>query len=456
MVIDQAIFTSQATPTGDGYRLVATSSGVTPPEAHELALWGPSHDSLVDRGPSASSINFHQLVSGRYCVSKTTIAGGEYSRRGGLRVYTQSLLLSGEDFQRFANNPFALLRAASAQGKMQPYDAVPPSLEPIRLAGKTPPADYGLLNELLSAPGLDCLAALIDAALTARQLIIISSGQRQHLIAGLFNCLPIECRTPFSFMTGLKPSPARPFRIICQPEESSETRRLCRDRSVRVFRLLDPPPPLQTAWARYVKQILARGKSYALASQLAISRGKLDLESLEPFAESLLTAADDDSRAIDAGEPFDVFPRLAQVAPEATDDDAIQGSVEAGSRRAPHATGPALSVLRPEPMTSSMNRPAQTLSRSAGQTNLQTLEALELLDDTVFAAIAGSTEALERLKQLWPTTLSQVGSRELEESREHYIRRALASWRRFSQEKDVGDPQRALRAIEVVCTLIGE
>ena len=48
--------------------MVAHSPGLTPDEPRELAVWGPSHDSLVDRRDECSSTNFFQLASGAYCV----------------------------------------------------------------------------------------------------------------------------------------------------------------------------------------------------------------------------------------------------------------------------------------------------------------------------------------------------------------------------------------------------
>lgn len=152
MNIEQAVFTSAATSAGDGYRLVANSPGVTAEDAHELTVWGPSHHSLCDHSPTAISINFQRLQSGNYCISRTANAGSEYSRRQGPRVYTQFLVVNADTFARFANNPFALIRAATAQGRMQPLEQVPRKLEPLRLAGKSVAVDHSVVSELLINP----------------------------------------------------------------------------------------------------------------------------------------------------------------------------------------------------------------------------------------------------------------------------------------------------------------
>ena len=48
-------------------------------------------------------------------MSKSVAAGPEYSGRGGWRVFTQCLVVPADDLARFANNPFAVLRAAQRE-----------------------------------------------------------------------------------------------------------------------------------------------------------------------------------------------------------------------------------------------------------------------------------------------------------------------------------------------------
>lgn len=110
-LIEQAVFTSAETDRSAGYQIVAASPGLGEADLRELAAWGPSHGSLVDPSPDGVSFNFHPLKSGRYCVSRTTSSGWEYSGRGAARVYTQCLVLPGDELARFANNPFAVLLA---------------------------------------------------------------------------------------------------------------------------------------------------------------------------------------------------------------------------------------------------------------------------------------------------------------------------------------------------------
>ena len=57
-MIEQAVFTSAPTHRATGYQLIGRSPGLAEDDARELAVWGPSHDSLLDLGPDA-------VVSGR-------------------------------------------------------------------------------------------------------------------------------------------------------------------------------------------------------------------------------------------------------------------------------------------------------------------------------------------------------------------------------------------------------
>lgn len=108
-VVQQAIFTSAKTDRSAGYQILAASPGLAESDRRELAAWGPSHDSLLDTGPDALSVNFFPLPSGSFCVSRTTPAGWEYSGRGGYRIYTHCLIASPEVLWQFANHPLALL-----------------------------------------------------------------------------------------------------------------------------------------------------------------------------------------------------------------------------------------------------------------------------------------------------------------------------------------------------------
>src|SRR3569623_648025 len=123
--IEQAIFTSVKRTRLDGYQLATASRGITAEISRELTIWGPAHDSLWDMRRDARSVNFFPLTIGGYCLSITTVAGAEYSGRGGGRIYTQMFVLPPEVLARFANDPFHVLRALAASGRLLVPDKVP-------------------------------------------------------------------------------------------------------------------------------------------------------------------------------------------------------------------------------------------------------------------------------------------------------------------------------------------
>ncbi|MEX0978366.1 MAG: hypothetical protein WDZ48_05925, partial [Pirellulales bacterium] len=221
-MIEQAIFTSAKTDRAQGYQLLSRSAGLAEADARELSVWGPSHGSLLEQPGPCASTNFFTLASGAHCVSRTTVAGAEYSGRGGQQVYTQFLVVPPNVLARFANNPFAILRAAAASGALCVHESVPESLPVVHLAGRAPVVDLALMAQFARHPGSAALATLIEAALASGPLAIFSDANCEPLIAGLINALPLECRREISFTTGLKFSPSRPVRVSTLPADEAD------------------------------------------------------------------------------------------------------------------------------------------------------------------------------------------------------------------------------------------
>ena len=177
--IEQAVFTSIESDAAAGYAVVARSPGVCEEDARELAVWGPSHDSMLDSSPAAESYNFHPLPSGAWCISRSVPVGGE-CHAGGQRVYTQCLVVPPEVLLRFGNNPFALMHAASADGLWQVGSEIRQGddeagqvgnlsyvsrLEPLVLtAGGAAPVDQALLAFLAADPGPENVATMVQTA----------------------------------------------------------------------------------------------------------------------------------------------------------------------------------------------------------------------------------------------------------------------------------------------------
>jgi len=482
--IDQAIFTSAETDRGSGYQIAAASPGAGEADLRELAAWGPSHDSLIDPTAGAVSVNFHPLPSGAYCVSRTTPSGWEYSGRGGVRVYTQCLIVPRGVLARFANNPFAVMRAATASGLVRQYDALPEVLEPFGLAGRAAAVDAALLARLSANPGPEWMATLVQAALDSVSVAVAGGPPAEQLIAGLVNCLPPECRTEFSFSTGLKFSSRRPFRVVALSSHPEELRRVERLYNVAVLRLKDNPPaefaPIES-WPRLIHRVLKSGRVSFLAGRLSRRDLKISSEDLSLWGLQLLEELDASSMANDVYE--------AEPAANGSEPAGAEEPARAEARGGPLARPverpalPAPTPPRPEPQSVEPEGPeadrrqahaphrkfdkevtAPTVSKRRPDCPSKHLDPgspavlgkLERLDDLVFEAISGKTDALDELKTLWLAVRGELDQRLVAESREQYLRYALSVWSELQGPDGTRNPARAAQSLEVLCVLFDQ
>lgn len=450
--IEQAVFTSAETDRSAGYQIVARSAGVGEEDVRELSVWGPSHDSLLELGPDAVSCNFHPLPSGAFCVSRTTAAGWEYSGRGGHRVYTQCLIVAEDVLARFANNPFSLIRAVQASGAFEVYDQVPARLEPLQLSGGATPVDQALLARLAANPGPTQMARFVQAAFDSSCLAVAGSPA-ETLIAGLFSCLPPECRTGFSFSTGLKFSSRRPFRIVTLPEERSQRSWIAHRGNVTMADLADEKSPASPidGWARFIQRVLTAGRTSFLSTQLSKRRFNLDLADLPALGLQLLEDLDasslkTDYRAenprSDADDPF-IDPHHPAASIEDSGDPRRADAAHRQFEKTVSAT--ALEQRK-------TSAPSKTLEVSSPAA----MEKLELLDDMVYEALSGQATAMQRLETFLPEAFAELDDDLLAESREQYLRYALTIWEGCVDHAGVRQSTRAVQALDVLCMLFGD
>lgn len=467
--IEQVIYTSAVTDRGAGYQIVARSPGLHDEDARELALWCPSHDSFLDLGPEAVSYNFHPLPSGAFCVSRTLPAGWEYSGRGGVRVYTHCLIVAPDVLLRFSNNPFALLRAALASGIVDIRDPLPTRLESVTLAGGSTTVDQNLLIELASQPGAKAMAALVQAAREAVCLAVSGEVAPEKLIAGLINCLPLTHRTEYSFTTGLKFSPRRPFRLVPFPRDPAEQRWLEHHNNVSVLDLSDgAPPPAQPldGWSQFIERLLSTGRTAFFSTQLSKRRFNLTpedlpvlglqlLEELDATALSNQSVRQDDRSqrsAAQSGESenqADQFPRIAATDAEPSEGEKLAAMKEAFLQRA-HAAHRRFARTQAE-AKSDTNAPATVLESECPSPEV--LEKLEFLDDLVYESIGGNAQAMQQLRTTWPALEKELDERLLAESREQYLRYSLSIWEDYVAQDGHREPTRAVQALDVLCLL---
>ena len=470
--IEQAVFTSAENDRASGYQVVATSPGVCEADVRELAVWGPSHDALLESAPNAVSLNFHPLPSGAYCASRTTPAGWEYSGRGGARIYTQCLIVPPKALTQFANNPFALLRAALAGGALRVYDEVPKRLEPLRLAGRAAAVDTTLLARLCTNPGPQWLVSLVQAALSSARIAIAGGPPAELMINGLINCLPLECRTEFSFSTGLKFSARRPFRVVALSGDKGERRRVQRLYDLKVL-VLSAGPPAELApidsWPRFIGRVLKLGRTSFLAAQLSERRPEFAPQDLPALGLQLLEELDASSlHNQPADDPWPAEPPAGKVAP----GEGFAGLEEVPASPPPVGRPPARQPAPPDEVQraheahrrfqkASRSSPALKCRAAAPSALLEpespeVLAMLEKLDDLVYDAIAGKAAAMDRLKSFWSQVRGELDEPMFSESREQYLRYALSIWEGGVEPGGVRHSSRAVQALDVLCLLFDE
>jgi len=242
MRLEQAIFTSVRSERLDGYQLAARSGGVTDELAKELTNWGPAHDSMWLKHPGASSVNFHSLADDRFCVSQTTLSGAEYSGRGGGRVYTQMIVIPREGMIKFGSDPFLVLRAVVASGRMMVYDTVPRELATIPLIGRGSDGPPNWMHEVVEKAGAESITELAGAATGEESVTVITDLPVERLFQAMFYQLQPLDRLNVSFTTGLKPSSRRAFKVTIAPNDPSLVRQSQRMHHGKVVEILTADP----------------------------------------------------------------------------------------------------------------------------------------------------------------------------------------------------------------------
>jgi len=242
MRLEQAIFTSVRSERLDGYQLAARSGGVSDDLAKELTSWGPAHDSLWLNQPGASSVNFHRLADDHFCVSQTTLSGAEYSGRGGGRVYTQMVVIPRDGMIKFGSDPFLVLRAIVASGRMMVYDTVPRELTTIPLIGRAGDGPPNWMNELVEKAGGESITELAKAVTGEESVTVITDLPIERLFQTVFYQLEPLDRLNVSFTTGLKPSSRRAFKVTIAPNDPSLVRQSQRTHHGKVIEVLTADP----------------------------------------------------------------------------------------------------------------------------------------------------------------------------------------------------------------------
>ena len=126
---EHAVFTSIRSPLGEGYRLIASSAGISAEEKKEIIRRSPSHGSLCESASSSRALSSYSLASGRQVVAISCFAGREHTGRGGHRVYTNITVLDGPQFRHFNWDPI-LVQTAVVDALGEEPNLKPPAMLP--------------------------------------------------------------------------------------------------------------------------------------------------------------------------------------------------------------------------------------------------------------------------------------------------------------------------------------
>lgn len=422
MLIEQAIFSSARTARADGYQIVAASAGVSAEDVRALTAGCPSHDSLC--ASAAESVSFFALPSGARCVAWTKAAGEEHSLRRGPCVATRCLLVQDADFARFQFNPFALLMAAQASGRLDDFLSEGKLLEAFALGGRSALVDSSALAAIAPDDRNRLLAGTLDGLATGKNVVVAGASEPGRFVAAVFNCLPMTARRELTFSTALRRSRRRPFRlVVLDSVPADERRRIEREGSVLVG-AHGASCAGSSSWGRFVAALLAEQR-------------------FDEVVE-LVTATENASSAKD--EQHLTGEVTVSQAKDPADGQTAQGGASRRRLRGDGSHPFDVSVLAQEVLPDTERDPSVVLTEDRPAA----AAALQALDDVVFEAIAGRTGALDELRGIWPVALAQLGTELMERCREQYLRHAIRLWRECSDGEGSDQARLAVSATEVI------
>ena len=230
--VDRAIFTSVRSPTGEGYRIIASTSGLNSAEKTEITRRCPSHGALCSDEPDASGLFVFVLPTSRVCVGHVVHAGTEHTGRGGLRVYTQVIVLSGADYRRFDANPWRV-RSALLAVVGDATDCSPPkTLEPMTLPV---PPQRQFMTAMRDEAEVAQRISVLSHLLTGTRFIVCDAPASRELIESSLMAMPLFMRETLSFSTGLKFSLSRQLQWSLVEGDQSTTQQKIKGQPVQWF-----------------------------------------------------------------------------------------------------------------------------------------------------------------------------------------------------------------------------
>ena len=305
---DQAVFTSVRTPTGEGYRIIAASRGLSAEEKRAITQNAPSHNGLCDQSANARAVAFYPLPTGRLCVACSCCAGSEHTGRGGQRVYTFHVVFAAEQFSAIRFNPFHVLRAIEAAGLAAPHLDPRAELDALELdvlvsEMSRESAGGGGAVDAIGSPAhrkraVHCLVNEIPLAISMPK-------DAPSCAEALILAVPGPMRTVLSFSEGVRFSVGRCYRLNLISGDTLAARNKAAGQSVEFLDPTKNPAEDESAsdWFRFVEAHWQKGSLDQLDRRTSVPIKDATREELEQLAEVYV--------AIDGVDQYDFYELLA-------------------------------------------------------------------------------------------------------------------------------------------------
>jgi len=238
--VDQAIFTSVRSLMGEGYRLIAATSGVSNEERMEITRNCPSHGGLCGDLPSDEGLMSYTLSSGRHCVAYSCNAGPEHTGRGGQRIYTHMVLLDQATFRQLKFDPVRVHQAIAKAIDHQPMLDPSARLSRLELTVEEP--------QMTPPIKVDHTCHIISAVLSRQRMIVVGLPSPFQTLQRIIMAAPIYLRESLSLTVGLKFSIVRPTQLCFISRDPGDIRRNLRGQEIQWLDVDAPCPQMQLAW----------------------------------------------------------------------------------------------------------------------------------------------------------------------------------------------------------------
>ncbi len=288
VTIDQAIFTSTRSATGEGYSLAGASAGISGGEKTELTQRSPSHDSLSNTSETAVALSSYRLsTTGRYCVVHSKYAGAEQSARG-RRIYSHMVLLDQGHYGQFDNNPVVVHAALVAAVGDLPILKAPARLEPLVLQATDCGSDHWITERpKLQQYNASLVGNILQVLLNRQRLIVLGVREALGLLEWTFLALPVRLAQDVSTTIGLKFSPSRPVQLTFTDQMNSRIRRAIMGQQIEILDTQASHPASETPLSRWVDLIgqwRSRGRFAEISTLTSRMSDKIQATDLQRIA----------------------------------------------------------------------------------------------------------------------------------------------------------------------------